>query len=80
VNLALDTGDAAPAPALLGPAPGVALRPNPLYADGVRRWPGDRWAAEYGPRAATYLPERWTDLPAAEAARLRLHLDLPEAW
>jgi hypothetical protein len=46
----------------------------------VRRWPGDRWAAEYGARAATYLPERWTDLPAAEAARLRLRLDLPEAW
>lgn len=80
VNLALDTGDAAPAPALLGPAPGVPLQPNPLYADGLRRWPGDRWAAEYGPRAETYLPERWTDLPAAEAARLRLRLDLPEAW
>ena len=26
-----------------------------------RRWPGERWAAEYGPRAAAYLPERWTD-------------------
>jgi SAM-dependent methyltransferase len=80
VNLALDPGDAPPAPALLDPAPGVALRPNPLYVDGVRRWPGERWAAEYGPRAAAYLPERWTDLPAAEAARRRLRVDLPEAW
>jgi SAM-dependent methyltransferase len=80
VNLALDTAGAPPAPALLGPAPGVALRPNPLYGDGVRRWPGERWAEEYGPRARTYLPERWTDLPAADAVRRRLLVDLPEAW
>ncbi len=80
LGLALDTGAAPPDPALLGPAPGAALRRNPLYADGVRRWPHERWAAEYGPRAATYLPERWADLPAAEAARRRLLLDLPEAW
>jgi SAM-dependent methyltransferase len=80
VGLALDTGAAAPDPALLAPAPGVALRRNPLYADGARRWPQERWAAEYGPRAEAYLPERWTDLPMADAARRRLLLDLPEAW
>ena len=78
VNLALDS--AAPDPALLAPQPGAGLRPNPLYADGVRRWPGERWAAEYGPRAQAYLPEHWTDLPPAEAVRRRLFLDLPEAW
>ena len=80
VNLALDHTGAPPDPALLAPAPGVALRRNPLYADGPRRWPGDRWSAEYGPRASTYLPERWADLPAADAARRRLLVDLPEAW
>jgi SAM-dependent methyltransferase len=80
VNLALDAGQAAPDPALLGPAPGTALRRNPLYADGVRRWPGERWAAEYGPRAEAYLPSRWIDLPVDDAIRRRLLLDLPEAW
>lgn len=86
VNLALDPGAAAPEPALLGPAPGVPLRANPLYgADGVRRWPGGRWAAEYGPRASTYLPpvhppEPRTDPPADSAVHRRLLLDLPEAW
>ncbi|CAA9391672.1 MAG: hypothetical protein AVDCRST_MAG66-934, partial [uncultured Pseudonocardia sp.] len=32
------------------------------------------------PRAATYLPERWTALPEPGAVRRRLLLDLPEAW
>ena len=41
---------------------------------------GGRWAAEYGPRAETYLPERWTDLPPDDAVHRRLVLDLPEAW
>lgn len=80
VTLALDTGAAAPDPALLGPAPSAALRRNPLYVDDVRRWPGERWAAEYGPRAAEYLPPRWKDLPRADAVRRRLLVDLPEAW
>jgi hypothetical protein len=69
-----------PDPALLGPAPGAALRPNPLYSNGTRRWPQERWAAEYGSRASGYLPERWLDLPADSAVRRRLLLDLPEAW
>jgi SAM-dependent methyltransferase len=80
VGLALDAGASAPDPALLGPAPGTALRRNPLYRNGSRRWPQERWAAEYGPRAETYLPERWTDLPTDVAVRRRLLLDLPEAW
>ena len=80
VNLALDEAGGPPEPALLAPAPGAALSRNPLYADGERRWPGDRWAAEYGPRAETYLPERWTDLPPDDAVHRRLALDLPEAW
>ncbi len=86
MNLALDAGGAEPDPTLLGPAAGVPLRPNPLYVDGVRRWPHERWAAEYGPRAATYLPERWDGgvHHAAgggnHAVRTRLLLDLPGAW
>jgi hypothetical protein len=69
-----------PDSALLGPAPGAALRRNPLYADGTRRWPQERWAAEYGPRASGYLPQRWLDLPADSGVRRRLLLDLPETW
>jgi SAM-dependent methyltransferase len=80
VNLALDTRGAAPEPALLAPAPGSPLQANPLYVDGERRWPQERWAAEYGPRAVTYLPPRWRDLPVDEARRRRLLVDLPEAW
>jgi SAM-dependent methyltransferase len=90
VNLALDpvaavtdpatTRRVRPDPALLGPAPGAALRPNPLYSNGTRRWPQERWAAEYGSRVSGYLPERWLDLPADSAVRRRLLLDLPEAW
>ncbi|MCW2606430.1 MAG: Methyltransferase type 11 [Frankiales bacterium] len=48
------------------------VRPNPLYVDGVRTWPSERWAQEYA-RAAEYLPERFADGP-------RSHLDLPERW
>jgi SAM-dependent methyltransferase len=84
LGLALDDGAAPPDPALLGPAPGVPLRPNPIYGVGDeprrRSWPHPRWALEYGPRAATYLPERWQPLPAEDAVRRRLLLDLPEAW
>lgn len=48
------------------------VRPNPLYIDGVRTWPSDRWAQEYA-RAADYLPEHL-------GPGLRTHLDLPEHW
>ena len=82
VGLALDASDSAFEPALLGPAPGATLSPNPLYAGTprVRTWPHPRWAAEYGPRAAGYLPERWEPVPVPEAVRRRLLLDLPERW
>jgi SAM-dependent methyltransferase len=80
VNLALDSGGTVPEPALLAPAPGSPLRGNPLYLDGGRCWPQERWGAEYGPRAVTYLPQLWTDLPVHEAVRRRLLVDLPEAW
>lgn len=80
LGLALDGAAAPPEPALLAPPPTAPLRPNPLYVDGARTWPHERWADEYGPRAASYLPERWADLPHGEAVRRRLLLDLPEAW
>jgi SAM-dependent methyltransferase len=67
-----------PAPVDLG-EPLPPLRPNPLYADGVLRWPSERYAGEYGPRS-TYLPARWPDPLPADAARRRLLVDLPEAW
>jgi len=80
VALARDGGAAASEPALLDPAPGADLRPNPLYADGARRWPNDVWGAEYGPRAATYLPERWPDPLPDDAVARRLLVDLPGRW
>lgn len=80
LGLVVDDDPAPPDPALLTPPPGAVLRRNPLYVDGVRTWPHERWAAEYGPRASTYLPERWTEPPVEEAVRRRLLLDLPEAW
>ena len=48
------------------------VRPNPLYVDGVRTWPSERWAQEYA-RAAEYLPSAFAPGP-------RSHLDLPEQW
>jgi SAM-dependent methyltransferase len=69
-----------PDPALLDPVPDAVLRPNPLYVGAVRRWPNDVWGAEYGPRAATYLPERWPDPLPADATARRLVVDLPERW
>jgi SAM-dependent methyltransferase len=84
LGLAFDGAAEPPDLALLRPAPGVRLRPNPLYVttngSRVRRWPHERWAAEYGPRAATYLPQRWEPLSKREAVRRRLLLDLPERW
>jgi SAM-dependent methyltransferase len=70
------------APDLGAPLPGRSLRVNPLYRDGQREWPNDRYAAEYGPRA-TYLPDVLTDADLADEAtayRRRLLLDLPERW
>ncbi|MFD7709774.1 class I SAM-dependent methyltransferase [Streptomyces sp. NPDC059785] len=76
------------------PVPGRPLRPNPLYRDGVLRWPGDRWRDEYGAGARAYLPDRVALSPAlladaragrltpevTELARRRVLLDLPEQW
>lgn len=76
------------------PVSGRPLRRNPLYVDGVLRWPGERWRAEYGPAARAYLPDRVdlsrTVLADARAGRLtpevvdlarrRVLLDLPERW
>ncbi len=77
--IALVAGDPlGPAHADLG-EPLPPLTPNPLYRDGVRTWPSERYAAEYGPRSA-YLPERWPDPLPVDAARRRLLVDLPEAW
>jgi hypothetical protein len=64
------------------PLPGRPLRPNPLYLDGIRHWPNDRYADEYGPRS-TYLPARLAPGDLADeprAFRRRLLLDLPEQW
>lgn len=80
LGLARDGAEAPPDPALLLPAAGTSLRRNPLYADGDRVWPDDRWAAEYGRRAATYLPPHWPDTPGPDAVHRRLLLDLPERW
>ena len=82
VGLAWDGAGAAARPELLDPAPGVPLTPNPLYEHGVRRWPGERWAAEYGDRASSYLPPVWPThgVAAPDATRRRLLLDLPAAW
>ncbi|RBY79645.1 class I SAM-dependent methyltransferase [Geodermatophilus sp. TF02-6] len=77
--VALVAGDPrSPAPVDLGEPLGP-LRRNPLYVDGVLRWPSERYAAEYGPRSG-YLPARWPDPLPADAARRRLLVDLPEAW
>ncbi|MGK5499317.1 hypothetical protein ACSNOF_15465, partial [Streptomyces sp. URMC 125] len=76
------------------PVPGRPLRPNPLYRDGLLRWPGPRWRDEYARGAAAYLPGRVDLSPGlladaragrltpevAELARRRVLLDLPERW
>ncbi|WP_207787175.1 class I SAM-dependent methyltransferase [Actinomycetospora cinnamomea] len=80
VALARDEGAAVPEPGFLDPAPGADLRPNPLYADGERRWPNPVWGEEYGPRASTYLPRRWPDPLPGDAVARRLLVDLPEPW
>lgn len=81
VALALDRAAAPPRETLLRPTPDARLHPNPLYRDGVRHWPNPRWGAEYGERAAAYLPERLpADLDHDEAVRRRVLVDLPGRW
>lgn len=81
VALALDDRSGGFDAALLDPPTDAALAVNPLYVDRVRRWPSERWAAEYGARAATYLPEV---LPAERSPvqdrHRRLLVALPERW
>lgn len=71
-------------PDLAVPAGQRTLRTNPLYVDGVLRWPSDRYAADYADRSG-YLPAELPDPAALERdratwARRRVLLDLPEAW
>jgi SAM-dependent methyltransferase len=73
--VALVRGPTSPGPDLAQPT--GPLRPNPLYVDGRRTWPSERWAQEYA-RAADYLPERWTEVD--DPVRRRMLLDLPERW
>lgn len=68
--VALVSGPTSPGPDLAQPVGPV--RQNPLYVDGVRTWPSERWAQEYA-RAAEYLPPSFAPGP-------RSHLDLPESW
>ncbi len=76
--VALVAGDLMqPAPHDLGEPVG-RLRLNPLYRDGARVWPSERYAQEYGPRS-DYLPARAEPLPP-DAARRRVLVDLPERW
>lgn len=96
--IAIAAGAAAAEPArvavgeLTEPPSGAVLPRNPLYAeepDGscVRRFPSERYAAEYAP-LATY-PERVTARPLVVAGadpaddaliRRRVWLDLPDRW
>ena len=87
VALVRDGGAAAAELTLLDPPEPDRLRVNPLYVDRRRSWPNERWGAEYGPRAATYLPETLPGpVPGAADAehehwvRTRLLVDLPERW
>ncbi len=87
VALAVGTARAGSAAGPLSvPLPGTALRRNPLYTDGLIRWPSDRYAAEYG-ALATYRTR--TDAPETACAgdpgteapvRRRELVDLPERW
>ena len=68
------------------PRPGAALRRNPLYADGVIRWPSERYETEYGPLASygreATGPERAIagDPALDDLVRRRVLLDLPDRW
>jgi len=87
--ISLASGAGAPRAAAEGlamPPPGAALRRNPLYVDGMIRWPSQRYETEYGPLASYPLaasgPERAVagDPAVADLARRRVLLDLPERW
>ena len=80
---------AAPARPVVGglalPLDGSPLRRNPLYEDGAVRWPSDRYAREYGPRATfperSVVPAQVSSGDADREAVLRRELvDLPERW
>ena len=72
------------------PAPGAALRRNPLYEDGLIAWPSPRYQTEYGPLAS--YPDRAegpldavAPFPGGEPAlerlvRRRILVDLPDKW
>ena len=68
------------------PLAGTALRRNPLYDEhGQLRWPSERYAREYGPRATfagrTDCPTRAVSGEAVEDwARRRELVELPERW
>lgn len=72
-------------PDLAVPPTGRPLRLNPLYgADGVLRWPSERYARDYADRSP-YLPPTAPSAQALAAdregwARRRVLLDLPDAW
>ncbi len=68
------------------PSHRAMLKRNPLYdACGVIRWPSERYAAEYGPRA-TYAPSTTCpetapcDAATLDWALRRELVDLPERW
>ena len=72
--------------ALTVPPQTAMLKRNPLYdARGVIRWPSERYAAEYGPRATypphTTCPETAScDAATIDWALRRELVDLPERW
>jgi SAM-dependent methyltransferase len=78
LGLACDAAAVPPQPALLAPAPAAVLQLNPLYHNGDRRWPGERWAQEYAVQAAHYLPAQLHS--NVNPVRHRILLDLPEKW
>jgi SAM-dependent methyltransferase len=87
--IALAVGTAAPGLAagpLTDPAPGTALRRNPLYQDGEIHWPSERYATEYGPLATYPSHSDAADNAVAGSAatdglaRRRVFVDLPERW
>lgn len=83
----LGGGEPRPVAGRLGtPGEGARLRRNPLYdAAGNRRWPSERYGAEYGPRAtypeATAAPATATlTADTLPALRRRELVHLPERW